>query len=59
LIIKLANICAKVRYRLLEIAKKSKDKLIAYRVQDNRDEERIQSYKLLNRLTLPNDMSGT
>jgi len=59
LTIKLANICAKVRYRLLEVAKKSKDKFIAYRVQDNRDEERIQSYKLLNRLTLPNDMSGT
>jgi len=59
LTIKLANICANVRYRLHEIAKRSKDKLIAYRVQDNRDEERIQSYKLLNRLTLPNDMSGT
>jgi len=43
LTIKLANICAKVRYRLLGIARNgvSKDKFIAYRVQDNRDEERI------------------
>lgn len=51
------------RYRLFGTARnrafKVIDKLIAYRVQDNRDEERIQSYKLLNRLTLPNDMSST